>query len=66
MIEKLKQNIEQENKLNQYSNESFPHIEQVKIEPTDVISTTDQLGMNRYYLLLLFFYFSYSYRFIGC
>ncbi len=47
MMDKVKQNIEQEKQFNQYSNESFPCIDQVKIEPTDNISTTDELGMNR-------------------
>jgi hypothetical protein len=53
MMEKLKQTIEQEKQLNQYSIESFPHIEQVKIEPMDVISTTDELGKNKYCLLFI-------------
>jgi hypothetical protein len=63
MIEKLKQNIEQEKQLNQYSTESFPHIVQVKNELIDDISTSDGLGKNRY--CLVGFYFSFLYRFIG-
>jgi hypothetical protein len=57
MIEKLKQNIEQEKQLNQYSTESFPRIEQVKIEPSDQISFTDELGKNRYFIIIYLFIF---------
>lgn len=47
MIEKLKQHIEEEKQqqTNPYSIESYPTIEQVKIEPSDIISSTDDLGM---------------------
>lgn len=50
MIEKLKQHIEEEKQQsNPYSIESYPTIEQVKIEPSDVISSTDELGMTNYF-----------------
>jgi septation ring formation regulator EzrA len=45
MVEKLNQNIEQ---LNQSDTESVSHVEQVKIEPKDLISTSDELGKNGY------------------
>lgn len=50
MIEKLKQNIDEEKQQScQYASESYPIIEQVKIEPSDVISSTDELGMRKYF-----------------
>jgi septum formation topological specificity factor MinE len=49
MMEKLKQNIEQEKQSNQYVIESFPCIEEVKLEPTEFISTNDELGRIRSY-----------------
>ena len=55
MIEKLQQNIEQEEQRDQNSIESFPQIEQVKSEPIDVVSTTDELGTMKYFLSSVFF-----------
>lgn len=49
MMEKLKQHIEQEKQLNQYSVESFPCIEQVKDEPMEKISILDGSGKNTLY-----------------
>jgi hypothetical protein len=61
MLEKLKQYIEQ---LNQHSSESLPKVEQIKSEPFDEISTTDEIGMNRYYLD--FSFIDFIYRFVRC
>lgn len=48
MIDRLKQNIDEEKQRScQYATESYPVIEQVKIEPSEVISSTDELGMTR-------------------
>lgn len=48
MMEKLKQSIEQEKQINQYSTESFPCIEQIKDEPIEEMSMTDGSGKNTY------------------
>ncbi len=56
MIDKLKQNIEQEKQPNQYSIDSYPRIDQVKAEPTEFISATDGIGMNRHDSLYFSFY----------
>jgi hypothetical protein len=52
MIEKLKLNIEQE----KYSTESFPQIEQIKIEPSDEISFTDEIGNNRDFFFVIYLF----------
>jgi len=64
MLEKLKQYIEQEKQLNQHSLESLPKVEQIKTEPFDEISTTDEFGMNRYYLDL--FFIDFIHTFVRC
>jgi hypothetical protein len=57
MLEKLKQNIEQEKQLTQYSIEPYPLVERIKIEPIEENSSNDELGMNKSNLFV--FYFPY-------
>jgi hypothetical protein len=64
MLEKLEQYIEQEKQMNRRSLESLPKVEQIKTEPFDEISTTDEFGMNRYYLDL--FFIDFIHTFVRC
>ncbi len=59
MMEKLQQNIEQEKLFHQQSTESFPQIEEIKVECMDIISSTDELGMKQDSFLFLHISFSF-------